>query len=67
MSGGGSIVACSSVATRRMIEFGGISPFSDGSVDALIRQLAYDEAENKIRVNGIALTCAVEDAGFRAA
>nr|WP_298103527.1 SDR family oxidoreductase [uncultured Shinella sp.] len=54
-SGGGSIVACSSVATRRVIEFDGISPFSKGSVDALIRQLAYEEAENNIRVNGIAI------------
>jgi 3-oxoacyl-[acyl-carrier protein] reductase len=54
-TGGGSIVACTSVATKRVIEFDGISPFSKGSVDALIRQLAYEEAENKIRVNGIAV------------
>lgn len=54
-SGGGSIVACSTVATRRVIEFDGISPFSKGSLDALVRQLAYEEAENGIRVNAIAI------------
>lgn len=54
-SGGGSIVACSTVATKRVIEFDGISPFSKGSVDALVRQLAYEEAENGIRVNAIAI------------
>ena len=54
-SGGGSIVACTSIATRRVIEYDGISPFSKGSVDAMIRQLAYEEAESNIRVNGIAI------------
>lgn len=54
-SGGGSIVACSTVATKRVIEFDGISPFSKGSLDALVRQLAYEEAENNIRVNAIAI------------
>jgi NAD(P)-dependent dehydrogenase (short-subunit alcohol dehydrogenase family) len=54
-SGGGSIVACSSVAVKRVIEFDGISPFSKGSLDALVRQLAYEEAENKIRLNAIAI------------
>ena len=54
-SGGGSIVACSTMAVRRVIEFDGISPFSKGSLDALVRQIAYEEAENNIRVNAIAL------------
>jgi 3-oxoacyl-[acyl-carrier protein] reductase len=54
-SGGGSIVACSTMAIRRVIEFDGISPFSKGSLDALVRQLAYEEAENNIRVNAIAI------------
>jgi len=54
-SGGGSIVAVSTVATKRVIEFDGISPFSKGSVDAMVRQLAYEEAENNIRVNGVAI------------
>jgi NAD(P)-dependent dehydrogenase (short-subunit alcohol dehydrogenase family) len=54
-SGGGSIVACSTVATRRVIAFDGISPFSKGSLDALVRQLAYEEAESNIRVNAIAI------------
>ena len=54
-SGGGSIVAVSSVAVKRVIEFDGMSPFSKGSLDALVRQLAYEEAENGIRVNAIAI------------
>lgn len=54
-SGGGSIVAVSSVAVKRVVEFDGISPFSKGSLDALVRQLAYEEAEHGIRVNAIAI------------
>lgn len=54
-TGGGSIVGCSTVATRRVIEFDGISPFSKGSLDALVRQLAFEEAENNIRVNAVAI------------
>lgn len=54
-SGGGSIVAVSTVATKRVIEFDGISPFSKGSLDALVRQLAYEEADAGIRVNAIAI------------
>lgn len=54
-SGGWSIVAVSSVAVKRVIEFDGISPFSKGSLDALVRQLAYEDAENGIRVNAIAI------------
>lgn len=54
-SDGGSIVACSTIATQRVIEFDGISPFSKGSLDALVRQLAYEEAEHNIRVNAIAV------------
>lgn len=54
-SGGGAIVACSTIATRRVVEFDGISPFSKGSIDALVRQLAYEEADSGIRVNAIAV------------
>lgn len=54
-SGGGSIVAVSTVATKRVIVFDGISPFSKGSVDAMVRQLAFEEAENNIRVNAVAI------------
>ena len=54
-TGGGSIVAVSTVAAKRVIEFDGISPFSKGSLNALVRQLAYEEAEHGIRVNAIAI------------
>lgn len=54
-SGGGSIVAVSTIAVKRVIEYDGISPFSKGAVDSLVRQLAYEEAENGIRVNAIAI------------
>ncbi len=52
---GGSITACSSMATSRVVDFDGMSPFSKGSVNALIRQVAAEEADRKIRCNGVAI------------
>jgi 3-oxoacyl-[acyl-carrier protein] reductase len=54
-NGGGSITTCSTMATRRVIEFDGISPFSKGAVDALVRQIAAEEAEHGIRCNAVAI------------
>ncbi len=53
--GGGSITLCSTIANRRVIKFDGISPFSKGAVEALVRQIAYEEGPNKIRCNGVAV------------
>ncbi|MET0378235.1 MAG: SDR family oxidoreductase [Spongiibacteraceae bacterium] len=52
-SGGGSITATTTIATRRVIAFDGISPFSKGAVEALLRQLAAEEAPYGIRCNAV--------------
>lgn len=54
-NGGGSLIACSTIATRRVIAFDGMSPLSKGSVDALVRQVAAEEARHGIRCNGVAI------------
>jgi NAD(P)-dependent dehydrogenase (short-subunit alcohol dehydrogenase family) len=51
--GGGSITLCTTIATRRVIKFDGISPFSKGALEALIRQLADEEARHRIRCNTV--------------
>jgi NAD(P)-dependent dehydrogenase (short-subunit alcohol dehydrogenase family) len=52
--GGGSLTTCSTIATRRVVAYDGMSALSKGSVDALVRQVAAEEAENGIRCNGVA-------------
>jgi NAD(P)-dependent dehydrogenase (short-subunit alcohol dehydrogenase family) len=51
--GGGSITLCSTIANRRVIDYDGISPFSKAAVEALVRQIAYEEGEHKIRCNAV--------------
>lgn len=51
--GGGSLTACTTVALRRVIKFDGVSPFSKGAVDALVRQLAWEEGPHGVRVNAV--------------
>lgn len=53
--GGGSITVCSTIATRKVVPFDGISPFSKGSLDALIRQVAWEEGPHGIRCNSVPL------------
>ena len=53
--GGGSITVATTIATARVIEFDGISPFSKGAVQALVRQIAAEEAGNNIRCNDVAV------------
>ncbi|MFC3172690.1 SDR family NAD(P)-dependent oxidoreductase [Novosphingobium bradum] len=53
--GGGRIVLCTTMANRRVIDLDGISPFSKGAVDALIRQIAAEEAQYQITCNGVAI------------
>ena len=53
--GGGSLTACTTIATRRVIAFDGMSPFGKGAVDALVRQVAAEEAEHGIRCNAIGM------------
>lgn len=54
-NGGGSLTVATTIATTRVIEFDGISPFSKGAVQALVRQIAAEEAENNIRCNDVAV------------
>lgn len=60
--GGGSLTACTTIALRRHIKFDGISPFSKGAVEALVRQLAAEEAEHGIRVNAVPIGWVTEAA-----
>lgn len=53
--GGGSLTTCTTIATRRTLIYDGISPFSKGSVEALVRQVAFEEAEHGIRCNAVAI------------
>jgi len=54
-NGGGCLIPCSTMATQRVIEFDGMSPFSKGAVDALVRQVAAEEWEHGIRCNAVAI------------
>ncbi len=53
--GGGTITACSTLATQRVLDYDGASPFSKGAIEALIRQVAAEEGLNGIRANGVAI------------
>lgn len=54
-NGGGSITAATTIATQRVLAYDGISPFSKGAVQALLRQLAAEEARHGIRCNDVAI------------
>jgi NAD(P)-dependent dehydrogenase (short-subunit alcohol dehydrogenase family) len=54
-NGSGRIVLCSTMAFRRVVHFDGISPLSKGIVEALVRQVAVEEAAHAIRCNAVAI------------
>lgn len=54
-NGGGSVTAATTIATHRVLAYDGISPFSKGAVQALLRQLAAEEAAHGIRCNDVAV------------
>jgi 3-oxoacyl-[acyl-carrier protein] reductase len=54
--GGGSITLSTTLALSRVIPFDGISPFSKGAVDALVRQIAWEEAQHGIRCNAVPIS-----------
>lgn len=56
MTGGGPIVICTTIANFRVVDFDGASPFSKGAIEALIRQVAAEEAHHNIRCNGVAVS-----------
>jgi NAD(P)-dependent dehydrogenase (short-subunit alcohol dehydrogenase family) len=51
--GGGSITTCSSFAVKRILTFDGISAFSKGAVNALVKYTAGEQAQHKIRCNAV--------------
>lgn len=53
---GGSITFCTTIANYRIVNLDGASPFSKGAVEALMRQIAYEEAKSKIRSNSVAVS-----------
>lgn len=53
---GGSIAFCTTIANFRIVNYDGASPFSKGAVEALMRQIAYEEAKYKIRSNSVAVS-----------
>lgn len=53
--GDGSIVTCTTIATQKYVPYDGISPFSKGAVDALVRYVAAEEAGHGIRCNAVGI------------
>jgi NAD(P)-dependent dehydrogenase (short-subunit alcohol dehydrogenase family) len=53
---GGSISFCTTIANFRIVDLDGASPFSKGAVEALMRQIAYEEAKNGVRSNSVAVS-----------
>jgi NAD(P)-dependent dehydrogenase (short-subunit alcohol dehydrogenase family) len=51
--GGGTITLCTTFALFRVLSYDGISPFSKGAVDAMVRQIAWEEAKHNIRCNAV--------------
>jgi NAD(P)-dependent dehydrogenase (short-subunit alcohol dehydrogenase family) len=54
--GGGSITLCTTIANRRVVDLDGLSPFSKNAVEAIVRQIAAEEAESGIRCNSVAVS-----------
>lgn len=59
-AGGGSITVTTTVATSRVLDWDGISAFSKGAVQAMIRQVAAEEGQHGIRCNDVGISWAVE-------
>lgn len=53
---GGSITFCTTIANYRVVVNDGASPFSKGAVEAVMRQLASEEAASGIRANSVAVS-----------
>jgi len=54
--GGGSITLCTTIANKRVVDLDGLSPFSKNAVEAMVRQIAAEEAESGIRCNSVAVS-----------
>jgi NAD(P)-dependent dehydrogenase (short-subunit alcohol dehydrogenase family) len=51
--GGGSLTACVSMANHRALDTDGLSAIPKAAVESLVRQIAAEEAVNKIRANAV--------------
>jgi 3-oxoacyl-[acyl-carrier protein] reductase len=51
--GGGSLTACVSMASHRTLDTDGLSAIPKAAVESLVRQIAAEEAVNKIRANAV--------------
>jgi len=51
--GGGSLTACVSMANHRALETDGLSTIPKAAVESIVRQIAAEEAANKIRANAV--------------
>ncbi len=51
--GGGSLTACVSMANHRALETDGLSTIPKAAVESLVRQIAAEEAANRIRANAV--------------
>jgi NAD(P)-dependent dehydrogenase (short-subunit alcohol dehydrogenase family) len=54
--GGGSITLCTTIANKRVVDLDGLSPFSKNAVEAMVRQIAAEEADSGIRCNSVAVS-----------
>jgi NAD(P)-dependent dehydrogenase (short-subunit alcohol dehydrogenase family) len=55
-NGGGSITLCTTIANKRVVDLDGLSPFSKNAVEAMVRQIAAEEADSRIRCNSVAVS-----------
>ena len=53
--GGGSLVACATLANARVIDNDALSAMPKAAVESLVRQIAAEEAPNGVRCNAIAI------------
>jgi NAD(P)-dependent dehydrogenase (short-subunit alcohol dehydrogenase family) len=53
---GGSITLCTTIASRRVVDLDGLSPLSKNAVEAMVRQIAAEEAASGIRCNAVAVS-----------
>jgi 3-oxoacyl-[acyl-carrier protein] reductase len=51
--GGGSLTACVSMANHRTLDTDGLSAIPKAAVESIVRQIAAEEAANRIRANAV--------------
>lgn len=59
-TGGGALVACTTIANFHVVDFDGASPYSKATVEAMVRQIAAEEIEHGIRCNAVPISWVFE-------